>query len=42
MLSFDHRTHTNLLRTSAELARKYRIDCGLEKPIVEIKNDSNK
>ena len=32
MLSFDHKTYTRLLRTSTELAKQYRIDCGLDMP----------
>jgi hypothetical protein len=31
MLSFDHWMHVRMLKESSELARKYRIDCWLEK-----------
>jgi len=32
-MSFDHRTHVRLMKESSELAKKYRIDCGLEEKV---------
>jgi hypothetical protein len=33
MLSFDHKMHVWLMQESSELARKYRVDCWIEKDI---------
>lgn len=33
MPSFSHKTYVNLRSQSSELAKQYRIDCWLEKPV---------